>query len=232
MTKIRRSWAFGSIAFGWLASAPGALAAQQGAVALSGRVTILDKNDRPAQDVSQAVVWLTGENAPPGVPDTVEMATEGKQFLPHLVIVPRGSAVRFPNHDPFSHNVFSLSPEGPFDLGVYGRGEARAAAFPRTGVIRVYCNVHAQMRGLILVEESALFTQPGADGAFRLDSVPPGTYLLHAWHERAAGEVTRQIRVTGAPLEPVALALDARGYRFVQHKDKNGRSYSDRSRRY
>jgi hypothetical protein len=44
--------------------------------------------------------------------------------------------------------------------------------------------------------------------------------------------VTRSIKVTETASPQVAVALDARGYRLVQHKDKHGKSYSDRSRRY
>jgi hypothetical protein len=87
------------------------------------------------------------------------------------------------------------------------------------------------MRALIVVRESGLVTQPGADGSFKLEQVPPGDYVLHVWHERAP-ELTQQLKVgAGAPV-PVVLTLDARGYRFLQHRDKNGKSYADRSRRY
>jgi hypothetical protein len=146
-------------------------------------------------------------------------------------VVAKGSTLRFPNHDPFNHNVFSLSPEGPFDLGLYGRGEAKTARFDRSGVVRVYCNVHASMRALVLVLETGLVAQPGADGSFRLERVPAGDYVLHAWHERAP-EVTRQVHIAETGAQGLAVTLDARGYRFVQHKDKNGKSYADRSRRY
>ena len=200
-------------------------------VTVTGQVTLLDKGGGPPSDVGQAVVWLTGDQAPAGTPATVEIATEDKQFVPRLIVVPRGSTVAFPNHDPFNHNVFSVSPEGPFDLGLYGRGTAKSVRFDRAGVIKVYCNVHASMRGLVVVQETSLYAQPGADGSFRLDRVPPGDYMLHAWHERAP-EVTNPLKVTESAMAPVPVTLDGRGYRLVQHKDKNGRSYSDRSRRY
>jgi hypothetical protein len=87
------------------------------------------------------------------------------------------------------------------------------------------------MRGLVVVQQTSLYAQPGADGSFRIDGVPPGDYILHAWHERAP-EVTSPLKVTESATAPLALTLDARAYRLVQHKDKNGRSYSDRSRRY
>jgi plastocyanin len=232
MPKIRRWLTIGLLPAGVMLFAPTAALALQGRASVTGRITLLERGDRTAPDLDQAVIFLTGEQAPPSSPDTVEMATEGKQFLPRLVVVTRGSTVVFPNHDPFNHNVFSLSPEGPFDLGLYGRGEAKRVEFGRPGVIRVYCNVHAQMRGLVVVQESSLFTQPGSDGSFRLEHVPPGEYLLHAWHERAASEVTRAIRIGPAGVAAGTLTLDARGYRVVQHRDKEGKSYSDRSRRY
>lgn len=228
MSFIRLSWRFG---FATLCAAglPTALAAQ--GVTVTGRVTIQDRDGRPGTDQAQAVVWLEGAAAPAGTPVTVELATEGKQFVPHLVVVPRGSTVAFPNHDPFNHNVFSLAAERVFDLGLYGRGESKSVEFTVPGVIRVYCNVHAQMRGLVVVAGSGVFTQPETDGAFRLERVPPGDYVLHVWHERTA-EATQPLRVGPAAPAPVLIALDARGYRLVQHKDKNGKSYSDRSRRY
>jgi plastocyanin len=231
MGKIRRWPGFGFLAgLGLLLPLAVPLAGQAGGP-VTGRVVILDKDGREGGDVAQTVIWLTGSEALAAVPAELEMATEGKQFVPRLLVVARGSTVRFPNHDPFNHNVFSLSPEGTFDLGLYGRGEAKGTTFGRPGVVRVYCNVHAQMRGLVLVLESALNTLAGGDGGFRLEGVPPGDYVLHAWHERG-GEISQPLKVTGRTLPPVAITIDARGYRFVQHKDKNGESYADRSRRY
>ena len=231
MGNIRRWPGFGFLPrLGLLLPLAMPLAAQVGG-SVTGRITLLDKEGREGGDVAQTVIWLTGSEAPAAAPADFEMATEGKSFVPRLLVVARGSTVRFPNHDPFNHNVFSLSPEGPFDLGLYGRGEAKGTTFGRTGVIRVYCNVHAQMRGLVLVVESTLYTLAGGDGAFRLEGVPLGDYVLHAWHERG-GEVTQPLKVAGRNQPSVAVTIDARGYRFVQHKDKNGESYADRSRRY
>jgi len=219
-----------SLWLGLVLLAPTPAPAQSG-VAVSGKVTILERDARPSEDLAQTVVWLTGAGVPDGTPSHAEMATEGKQFTPRLVVVAPGSTVNFPNHDPFSHNVFSLSPEGAFDLGLYGRGGAKAVTFKRAGVIRVYCNVHAQMRGLILVVPSGYVTQPGPDGSFTLADVPAGSYVLHAWHERG-GELEEPLSVGEGEQTPLSLTLDARRYRLQEHLDKNGQSYYDRESRY
>jgi plastocyanin len=207
------------------------LAASPLRVVVAGRVTMLDKGDRPAEDIGQAVVWLESGSPAPPAPVTAEIGTSDKAFSPHVLVVPVGSTVGFPNHDPFNHNVFSLSEENPFDLGLYGRGETRSTRFTRPGVVRVYCNVHAQMSAIVVVRDTPWFVQPSSDGSFTLPAVPPGRYTLRAWHERAE-EVTRDLAVPAGGLGDLALELDARGYRFKPHLNKHGQPYSQRGRRY
>jgi plastocyanin len=200
---------------------------------IRGRLTLVDKGNRPARDVGQAVIWLESPGPPVrGVaPVEAEITTSEKAFSPHVLVVPVGSTVAFPNHDPFNHNVFSLSEEQPFDLGLYGRGETRSVRFTRPGIARVYCNVHAQMSAVVVIRDGPHFTQPQGDGSFTLDGVPPGHYLLHAWHERAT-EVTEPLEVSAAGAGPLALELDARGYRFKPHLNKYGQPYPQQGRRY
>ncbi len=159
------------------------------------------------------------------------MATEDKQFVPRLVVVPQGSTVAFPNHDPFNHNVFSLSPEGPSILDSTVAAKRRSVRFDRAGVIRVYCNVHATMRALVA---------GAGDGAGALSRALTDPFrwtgcrrrLRASRLARAGTRGDQQLKVTDSGRRRLALTLDARGYRFVQHRDKNGRSYADRSRRY
>jgi plastocyanin len=198
---------------------------------VGGRITIIDRGDRPAEDVGQAVAWLTTP-APIGTsPISAQIGTEKKEFSPHVLVIPVGSTVSFPNHDPFNHNVFSLSVETPFDLGLYSRGQARSVVFARPGIVRVYCNVHAQMSAIVVVRDNPYFTQPSSDGSFTISGVPPGRYVIHVWHERAA-EVTRDLEVPPAGIGDLHLELDARGYRFVPHLNKEGKPYRQQGRRY
>jgi plastocyanin len=212
-----------------LAAWPLAAASPRG-TEVRGRLTLLDKGNRPGEDVGQAVIWLEGGGGRPA-PIEAEISTADKAFSPHVLVVPVGSTVAFPNHDPFNHNVFSLSEEQPFDLGLYGRSEARSIRLERAGIVRVYCNVHAQMSALIVVRDGPHYAQPSGDGSFSLPAVPPGRYVLHAWHERAS-EVNRPLAVPGPGLDAIALELDARGYRFKPHLNKFGQPYPQQGRRY
>src|SRR2546429_8486425 len=160
------------------------LGTAQGRVA--GRVTLLEKGGKSPPDLGAAVVYLEGGTADKAArPVTVDIAINDKEFVPRVVVVPAGSTVRFPNHDPFDHNVFSASGPNPFDLGQYGRGEARTWTFTNPGLVRIFCNVHPRMVAFVQVMAGGHFTQAALDGSFAIPPVPPGTWVVHAWHERS-----------------------------------------------
>ena len=218
----------------WVAIAGAALTpfpvAQRSGV-VSGRVTLVERGNKPSNDVAQAVLWLEGRNLKGVTPTSATVLTEGKEFRPRVTVVTVGSSVVFPNNDPFNHNVFSLSRGSSFDLGLYGRGEAKSSKFTRPGVIEVYCNVHATMAAFILVRDNPYFTQPAGDGSFSISGVPPGKYVLHAWHERTK-EITKDVEVGAEGLPDMVLELDARRYKFVGHLNKYGQPYSEGGARY
>ncbi|HYU15546.1 MAG TPA: hypothetical protein VEL05_05735, partial [Candidatus Acidoferrum sp.] len=65
----------------------------------------------------------------------------GREFAPHLMAVPVGSTVAFPNFDGIYHNVFSRSEARPFDLGIFKNGQSREVTFDREGIVRIACNL-------------------------------------------------------------------------------------------
>ena len=193
---------------------------------VAGRIVILEKDNKPSSDLSDAVLYLEAPAtvATAAKPATVEIAITDKTYAPHVVVIPVGSTVRFPNHDPFNHNVFSVSEPNTFDLGLYGRGEAKSYTFEHPGLVRVYCNVHPRMVAYVLVMANRYYAQPASDGSFTIDNVPAGRYRLHVWHERIPSEVVKDVAASGADSE-LQIALNARGYKWQPHRNKYGRNY-------
>jgi plastocyanin len=156
---------------------------------IRGRVQLLAKGGRgPARgsDVRQAVVYFEPASRPPAraAEAPFEMVTRRKEFAPRLLVVPRGSRVRFPNQDPILHNVFSVSPPNQFDLGLYRRGPGKEKRFDEAGLVRVFCNVHHDMVAYLLVLDTAYYASPDADGGFVLTGLPRGPGKLTVWHEQ------------------------------------------------
>ena len=202
-------------------------------VAVSGRITILEKPGSVATDVGSTVIFLepTASGKGTASPMDVQIAMQSKQFVPRVRVVTTGSRVSFPNQDPFRHNVFSSAPGSTFDLGLYPRGRSRATSFRHAGVYPIFCNIHSRMSAFIVTVSTPHHTQAQADGSWTIDGVPPGRYILPAWHERAP-ERTREVVIAREAVRGLDEQLDARGWRPVSHKNKFGREYppTDRDR--
>lgn len=154
------------------------------------------------EHVPPAVVWLTplSSTAPAARPGKYTLLQKNKMFSPHLLIVPVGSAVNFPNADPFFHNVFSLFDGRRFDLGLYEAGSMRTVTFSREGVSYIFCNIHPDMSAVVLSLSTPYFTTADANGVFHMTDVPAGTYELHVWVEGrrddALNHLTRQVSIS------------------------------------
>jgi len=154
-------------------------------------------DDPLAYERSRVVVYLEGPlpaNAAAAHHATFRMEQQNRRFSPDLLVVPVGSTVSFPNMDPIFHNIFSLSKAKEFDLGSYDKGDSRAVTFTKPGIVYVYCHLHPNMEGAIVVAPSRYFAQVEPNGKFRLPAVPPGEYTVVAWH-KAAGLFRKQIVV-------------------------------------
>ena len=222
---MRKLW--NTVAVVALLAALGDYALAQATASVSGQVTILERPGETTEDLGNVVVYLEPVDRAPREHVARDhrsvIALQSRQFSPRVRVIREGSRIEFPNQDPFSHNVFSKM-NGGFDTGVYGRGKAREQVFRDAGVYPLYCNVHPRMTAFVVTLDTPHYTQAGADGRFILDSVPPGRYTLHVWHDRATERV-RALTVSPRGVANVREELDARGYRYVQHKNKLGAEY-------
>jgi plastocyanin len=190
--------------------AAGAIAGQVQVVAKSSR-RLLAAGAYPGRTVGLAaehdpselpnVVVFVKARPTPSAPRRVAIRQSHEEFVPHLVAIPIGSTIDFPNDDLIFHNVFSLSRSAIFDLGRYARGRSRSHTFTKAGLVKVFCHLHSHMSALIRVFDHPYFAIPDAQGRFSIPDVPAGPREVVAWHERA-GEVTRTLTLdAGASTE-------------------------------
>jgi len=145
------------------------------------------------------------------------------QFVPRALVVVQNQSIAFPNTDKFYHNVFSPTPGNEFDLGLYRGGASKSVELHEAGEVDVYCNIHPSMEMKILVLQNDLYGQAGADGAYHIANVPPGSYTLVAWsptHE----PVKRAIQVTAGATLKADFTLKKRRDPKA-HLNKNGEQY-------
>jgi plastocyanin len=191
---------------------------------VEGRVMLL-RAGAPAPDASNAVVWLEGLGGGANHARVDgQMKSEQKRFIPRVVVVRPNATVQFPNADSIYHNAFSVSGANRFDLGLYRSGDSREKKFEDTGLVRVYCNIHPQMIGFVMVVDSGFTAVTGPDGTFRFLGVPHGTLVVKAWHEES-GETQISVNVNGGPGVPLTIKLDATGFKPLPHKNKYGKEY-------
>jgi plastocyanin len=195
----------GNLLVGLLLAACASLSAQQ--VALSARVEVT-KNGHRQKNASDVVLWLTplgtsqagaSELSPKGS-EIVKLVQKNKTFDPHILVVPVGATVEFPNRDPFFHNVFSLFDGKRFDLGLYESGTTRYVHFDKPGVSYVFCNIHAQMSAVVVALATPYYGLSDGRGEIHLADVPPGRYELQIFHPSASPEelrvLSREVTIT------------------------------------
>jgi plastocyanin len=194
-------------------------------------IHIKSNTTRPAEKTPPAVIWLnslhpdtTGHVTPPG---NFVLLQKNKMFTPHLLVVPVGSSVAFPNADPFFHNVFSLFNGQRFDLGLYEAGSTRSVVFSREGVSYIFCNIHSEMSAVVIALATPYFGLADSQGVFHVNDVPAGDYDLHVWVEGQKQSVldrlTRRVHIAGAVADLGYIGADSPEKR--QHLNKFGRPY-------
>jgi hypothetical protein len=200
---------------------------------VTASVELVDSREpsvRKQRDFSGVVVWLEPVGPAHRLPALLKytILQKGKRFSPHVLPVPLGATVEFPNLDPIFHNAFSNFAGQPFDVGLYPPGSSRAVHFRREGIVRVFCNIHSAMSAVILVMSTPHFAVSNATGQLRIENVPPGEYQLRVWHERAAKGTLAGLErrlVIGSDVALGTLRISESGYLEVPHKNKHGVDY-------
>lgn len=149
-------------------------------------------------------VILTVEGVPPEkirslVPGRLVLENKRCGFVPHASVLTVGSTIETVNRDPVLHTVHFY---GPMDVNIAlpVQGMRVARRVDTAGMVVVKCDVHGWMQAFVGVDIHPFHGVSDVSGVFRISDIPPGDYVLHAWHEKLgdhretvhvrAGEIT------------------------------------------
>ncbi len=181
------------------------------------------------QDV---VLWLTpagdtAANMPALKQGHYELSQKNKEFHPHLLVVPVGSIVDFPNQDPFFHNVFSLFNGRRFDLGLYESGTSRSVHFDRAGVSFIFCNIHPEMSAVVVSLPTPYFATSTPEGLLIIHGVEAGSYDMHLWaigsSDKLSAAPVHRTSITGDNVDLGTFTVETTPP--GSHKNKFGEDY-------
>jgi uncharacterized membrane protein/plastocyanin len=177
--------------------------------------------DRPLHDravvvnqgkLANVFVWIRqgheGWQAPPPPATAVEIDQRGCMYAPRVAGARVGQPVTFINSDPLFHNVRSVSGDNAvFNVMMPAKDQRDTRTFHRPEVmVQARCDVHPWMRAYIGVVSHPWFAVTGESGAFVIEGVPPGTYVLEAWHE-VFGTATETVTVPASGTIDVSFAF-------------------------
>jgi hypothetical protein len=185
-----------------------------------------------------AVMWLESVDGHPPLPfpphARYTLTQHGKMFTPHLLIIPVGSMVSFPNEDPFFHNVFSLFDGKRFDLGLYEAGSSKEVPFVREGVSYIFCNIHPEMSAVIVALSTPVYASADASGSFVIHDVSPGDYAMHLWVEGVPQPVldgfSRHMHISSGPVDLGGFQVSVTPKPTMSHANKFGGTYDQDSK--
>ncbi|MEO8553585.1 MAG: hypothetical protein ABI678_26610, partial [Kofleriaceae bacterium] len=141
------------------------------------------------------MMWPKAGKVAKRTPKKRVIEQRNKEFAPHVMAVPVGSTVSFPNYDPIFHNVFSLSKTKAFDLGMFKNGESRDIKVDKPGIVRLGCNLHASMAAYLIVVDAPAYVSTEPDGSFSFKSLAPGKYRVQAWNERSGEPLETEVEI-------------------------------------
>jgi plastocyanin len=173
---------------------------------IKGKVTA--QGMKSPENIAVYIDAIAGKTFPPPSEHAV-MDQRKLTFIPHVLVVLKGTTVDFLNSDAVGHNVYwpaiNRNKKLAQNMGTWPQGVKKSFAFNDLGVAPLLCNVHSEMSGYIVVVPTPYYALTSKDGSYEIKNVPPGHYTLTTWSEEgkpttatvdvAAGEATADLTV-------------------------------------
>ena len=108
------------------------------------------------------------------------------RYVPHVVGIRATQPLEVSNSDQTLHNVHAMPQTNrEFNQGQPIVGMKNTVAFTAPEVMIPFkCDVHPWMSAYVGVVSHPYFAVTGSAGTFALETIPPGTYTIEAWHEK------------------------------------------------
>lgn len=166
----------------------------------------------PRRELRNAVVWIDKpppDRASPIPDDRVEIDQQGCVFVPRVVVVQSGGTVNFLNSDRLLHNLHATPHLNVSFNRTQPKGRTISVVFTKPEIVRINCDLHSWMLAWVVVAAHRYYAVTGADGRFRFDDLPPGSYTLNVWHEDL-GTTQANVTVDSDRPAPVVIEMKAR----------------------
>ena len=142
---------------------------------------------------------LEGKSFP--APTTaVTIDQNGCQYKPHIFGIQVGQPLEIINSDSTLHNIHSLAEQSKqFNLGMPIQGMKLTKKFEKPEImVKLKCDVHPWMSAYIGVLDHSFYGVSGGEGTFEIKDLPPGNYVIEAWHEKY-GVQTQNVTISDGP---------------------------------
>ncbi len=142
-------------------------------------------------------------------PGAVLLDQNGCVYLPHVLGVMVGQDITIRNSDGLLHNI-NASPDlqRGFNSSQPVSMETTRSFGTAEVMVPLRCDVHGWMNAYIGVLDHPYHSVSNGNGAFNLSTLPPGDYVIEAWHERY-GTQTQNVTVTTGETAEVTFTFSA-----------------------
>ena len=142
-------------------------------------------------------------------PGAVLLDQNGCIYLPHVLGVMAGQDITIKNSDGLLHNInASPSEQRGFNTSQPVAMETTRSFGTAEVMVPLRCDVHGWMNAYVGVLDHPYHSVSNGTGAFNLSTLPPGEYVIEAWHE-SYGTQTQTVTVTTGGTAEVTFTFSA-----------------------
>jgi plastocyanin len=167
----------------------------------------------PKNSLQNVVVFISrgapDENTPSSV---IHLSQRGCRYTPHIISVQGGQEVWVQNDDDVTHSVHPMARVN----AEWNRSQPPGTPpvvirYDQPEFIRVKCELHSWMRGVLAVFKNSHHTVTDENGAFTLPDLPAGKYTVTAWHE-LYGNQSKEVVVPSAENKDLSFVFKVTPY--------------------